>query len=81
MLYLGYRKFKKELIKMITDSNNNKMTANQKAKDMILEALDNSLYWSNNDTTIDAMTEKEQAKVLEQQEKRIASITKYLGFK
>ena len=69
---------------MIKDYNNNKMTANQKAKDLILDRLvdldwswcDESLSWHGTE----GMTEKEIEAISLQIKKRINSIHRLFGY-
>lgn len=70
---------------MIKDYNDNKITANQKAKDLILDRLID-LDWSwcdetcNNDYQSEGMTTKEIEAVSLQIKKRINSIHRLLGY-
>jgi len=70
---------------MIKDYNDNKITANQKAKDLILDRLAD-LDWSwcdetcNNEYQSEAMTAKEIEAVSLQIKKRINSIYRLLGY-
>ena len=69
----------------IKDYEGNKITANQKAKELILESLEN-LDWSWCDESIgmewqsDGMTDKEIKNVSLQLKKRINSICKLFGY-
>ena len=70
---------------MIKDYNKNKITANQKAKDLILDRL-LDLDWSwcdetcHNDYQSEGMTAKEIEAVSLQIKKRINSIHRLLGY-
>ena len=60
-----------------------KLTANQKAKEIINDCLNVLLdgYWQENEKSfgLNPISEKEMAKVQVQLEKRIAGLKKYLG--
>lgn len=67
---------------ILNEYSSKKLTANQKAKEIVMSYLNSSFYWMEKDPDLyEKMTDKEKDEVQRMLQKKYSAIRKYLNLK